>query len=98
MTAAAEFRSTALSHVGKKRRVNQDFHAIQRLDHANGRYELLVLADGMGGGLKGDVASQTATQAVVQYFRAAPWYNPEEACREAAFSANRAVWDTGTGA
>ncbi|MCC6267982.1 MAG: serine/threonine-protein phosphatase [Dehalococcoidia bacterium] len=97
MTGAARLQSTALSHVGKKRKINQDFHAIRAIDHPNGRYELLVLADGMGGGMKGEVASQTAVEAVVRYFQTTPWYNPEEACREAGFSANRAVWDKGTG-
>jgi protein phosphatase len=91
------FRAAGLKDVGRKRKANQDWFDITDIEHPNGAYHLLILADGMGGGIKGDVASQTAVEAVVQYFRTARWYNPEEACREAAFSANRAVWEKGTG-
>ena len=94
---AVPFRGVALSHQGRKRKTNQDWSGIADIEHPNGVYHLLVLADGMGGGVKGDVASELAVEAVVRYFHTARWYNPEDACREAAFSANRAVFDQGTG-
>lgn|GEM_PF-1790124 len=97
MTTTAPFRAVASTHVGRKRKTNQDCSAIPAVQHPNGTYHLLIVADGMGGGVKGDVASRTAVDAVLDYFRTTGWYNPEEASREAAFSANRAVFDKGTG-
>lgn len=97
MNGESQFHSTTLSHTGQRRKVNQDWATTVEISHPNGKYHLLVLADGMGGGMKGEVASRTAVEKVTRYFGTNPWYNPEEASREAAFSANNAVYDLGTG-
>lgn len=97
MNGESQFHSTTLSHTGQRRKVNQDWATTAEISHPNSRYHLLVLADGMGGGMKGEVASRTAVETVTRYFGTNPWYNPEEASREAAFSANNAVYDLGTG-
>ncbi len=85
------------------RAVNQDAHFID-VDLG-----LLVVADGMGGHNAGEVASQMAVDAVVQFMRAThngkeiPWPFPFDPHRSRAFNrmdaalrlANRAVHDAG---
>jgi PPM family protein phosphatase len=66
---------TGLSDVGRVRDHNEDYsgHAVP-VSEVHGRTHgwLFALADGVGGEEKGEVASQTAIETIIEGFRAAP--------------------------
>ncbi len=53
----------AKSHCGMVRELNEDSFAIKRTDE----FDLIIVADGMGGHQAGEVASETAVQAITEY-------------------------------
>lgn len=59
----------AVSHVGRRRN-NEDFHRVLRLEVPPGNLLLLAVADGMGGLEAGEVASKLAIEALTQAVRA----------------------------
>ena len=52
----------SLSDVGKVRETDEDFVSVLKLSGAFGTVHILVVADGMGGHAKGEVASKLATK------------------------------------
>ena len=85
--------------VGHVRRKNEDFVAAVRVSSADGReFALWLVADGVGGGPQGDVASRTAVEAAIEFLRDQTWNDPVDALREAFIAANSRVYGiTGTG-
>jgi protein phosphatase len=82
-------RTASLTDVGSVRSVNQDSCGEFFLDAG---YRLLVVADGMGGHLGGEVASQTAVEAVGQVFQRGI-EEPSSFLREAFTLANKRVFE-----
>jgi len=60
--ASERFESAMNSHVGMKRKQNQDFAAIHP------EIGLFILADGMGGHQGGEIASQLCVETISQHF------------------------------
>ena len=52
----------SLSDVGKVRETDEDFVSVLKLSGAFGTVHILLVADGMGGHAKGEVASKLATK------------------------------------
>ena len=82
--------AATLTHVGLKRRVNEDSVLLQRPEGGN-RDLLAVVADGMGGHGFGDVASRIAAESVQRAYRAAA-VSPAAALRTAVEVANAAIY------
>lgn len=87
----------AATHVGKVRKNNEDFAVTETIERAGVAYRLLLVADGMGGGAKGEVASELAAALVARHLKEEPWAGPHEALAEAFKEANAVVYDRGTG-
>lgn len=86
-------RTASLTDVGSVRSVNQDSCGEFFLDAG---YRLLMVADGMGGHLGGEVASQTAIEAVGQVFQRGI-EDPTRFLREAFTLANKRVFERSIG-
>ncbi|CAM3837943.1 Stp1/IreP family PP2C-type Ser/Thr phosphatase [Alicyclobacillus pomorum] len=83
----------ARSHIGLVRQVNQDCYSV----HTElTPWQLLVVADGMGGASAGEVASRMAADAVSQFVRAEIERlsdSPADLLLHAVHEANRKIWD-----
>lgn len=82
------------SDVGRAREINED--AFGRLEPANNsppkRGSLYVVADGMGGHMAGEVASQLAVDTILGgYSNSDDWENPADALRLAVEQANEKI-------
>lgn len=79
--------------VGRKRPHNEDSHGVwvPEDDAGAGRGVLLVVADGMGGSLAGEVASRLAVQTVVRAWRDADGERPLDDLYAAVEAANQRV-------
>ncbi len=69
MRLAPRFQVAAVSHVGRRRN-NEDFHRVLRLEVPQGNLFLLAVADGMGGMEAGEWASKVAIEALSEAVRA----------------------------
>jgi protein phosphatase len=85
--------------VGRVRRLNEDFVATAQVGSADGReWALWLVADGVGGGVAGEIASRTAVETVIAFLHVEAWTDPVTALREAFAAADAVVFDiTGTG-
>jgi PPM family protein phosphatase len=85
--------------VGRVRRYNEDYVATAPVGSSDGRrWALWLVADGVGGGPKGEVASRTAVETVIEVLGRGDWADPLEALRGAFAAADTSVFDiTGTG-
>jgi serine/threonine protein phosphatase PrpC len=84
--------------MGRVRRNNEDYVQAERVVRDGRRYSLWVVADGVGGGPKGELASKTAVETIVDYLVHEPWTDPAVALTEAFAIANRNVFEiTGEG-
>ncbi len=86
-----EFVTGAMSDIGQVREVNQDYCG--EFDDPNTGRRILVVADGMGGHLGGEVASKMAVETVAEIF-AAGGDDAEALLREALETANERVHKT----
>ena len=87
---------TAASDVGRKRPHNEDSHAVWMPDDSAERERrgvLLVVADGMGGMLAGDVASRLAVETVVKVISESPAQDLLADLKAAIEEANRVMHD-----
>ncbi len=84
-------RYSARTDIGLRRDVNQDAHGGAEI--ASGT--LLVVCDGMGGHLAGEVASRLALETIIGSFQ--PGDDPAEGLRQAFVAANQRVYDEGRG-
>lgn len=85
------------SHTGRVRDHNEDTAAITEITTRDRSYLLWLVADGMGGGVKGDVASAIARDETIAALQAVPdWSDPPANLRAAFRQANVAVHRTGS--
>jgi protein phosphatase len=85
--------------IGRVRRNNEDYVQAERFVRDGRRYSMWAVADGVGGGPQGELASKTAVETVVDYLAHEPWTDPTVALTEAFALANRNVYEiTGEGA
>jgi len=85
---------SAASDVGRKRQHNEDRHAVWVPEDVALHRRLgvlLVVADGMGGSLSGEVASRLAVEAVVRVVQESSGDDVPDALRRAFHEANRKV-------
>jgi protein phosphatase len=85
--------------VGRKRSHNEDSMAVWVPDEPGVRERrglLLVVSDGMGGSLAGEVASRLTVDTVLEAYRGAKGDEPRDDLRGAVELANRAVHDRGS--
>src|SRR5690242_5318706 len=78
------------SDVGRQRSQNEDSYRIAAQPDGS---RLLVVCDGMGGHEAGEVASQVASDRIVEVVSASPPDNPPRALYQAFVEANQAVLD-----
>jgi PPM family protein phosphatase len=84
--------------VGRVRRNNEDYVQAERVVRDGKRYSMWAVADGVGGGPQGELASKTAVETIVDYLAHEPWTDPSVALTEAFALANRNVFEiTGEG-
>ena len=78
-----------LSDVGKVRKLNEDF-----VDFYNGKkFNLYVIADGMGGHNAGEVASRIAVETIISYMKSNETSNMEEDLLKAVSVANEKIYE-----
>lgn len=83
-----EFVTGGMSDIGQVREVNQDYCG--EFDDPESKRRLLIVADGMGGHLGGEVASRMAVETAAEIFRAGGG-DPDELLRRAFEVANERV-------
>ena len=86
-----EFATSGMSDIGQVREVNQDYCG--EFDDPRTRRRMLIVADGMGGHLGGEVASKLAVETVAEIF-AAGGDDAGALLREALETANERVHKT----
>lgn len=89
-TSALRLKAAGFSHVGMKRKQNQDnFLLVPEL-------RLFVVADGMGGHKGGETASYLAVHAIAEYFRGhSSELDPIATLHQAIMAANMAIQNKG---
>lgn len=94
---APRLAAYASTDVGRTRDHNEDTVATASVGAGGASYEAWLVADGMGGGVKGEVASATARdRALATLVAAKDWSDPPRLLRQAMREANAAVFDRGT--
>lgn len=89
-------RYSAHSDVGLKREVNQDAFAVEP-EASEASERLLVVCDGMGGHVAGEVASRIGTSTIIEHYRADPAAAPETMLEIAFNAANQQIYTEGHG-
>ncbi len=85
-------KSCALTDVGRKRQLNEDF--VYACNKPVGKLpNLYMVADGMGGHNAGDVASRTAVESVIKSVTESSEVKLPRIISEAVSNANRTIWD-----
>ncbi len=95
--AEPAFGAYPFTHRGRVRDHNEDSAGVQPVPHGGVPWYLMIVADGMGGGAKGEVASRIAVNAVTEYVTSAAWNDPAVALMTGAHLANDAVYRRGSG-
>lgn len=85
------FACAAATDAGRVRSVNQDYAWTGRLEVAGSRRAAALVADGMGGGVRGEEASRVAAEAAVAALARGPAAEPQSALVEAVGAAHDAV-------
>ncbi len=83
---------------GRARPVNQDSAIARTFEHARESWTLLVVADGLGGGVDGDIASDMATRILADDASAESWSDPSTVLHSAVRRANDEIFALGMGA
>lgn len=87
-----------LTHTGRVRDHNEDRVMTTPIARGDGRhFDLLAVADGMGGHARGEVAAEMALQALVEYLSFGAWDNPMQGLEASFQLANERVHAAGGG-
>ena len=78
--------------IGLVRKANEDSIGSLTNEQTNGYGEIFVVCDGMGGHVGGAVASKTAVDCILQYFKDSPNSNPSIALEKAISFANMQIY------
>lgn len=78
--------------------MNQDSAITRTFEHGRETWTLLVVADGLGGGVDGDIASDKTTRVMADDVSAEGWTDPESVLSRAVGRANQEIFDLGMGA
>ncbi|MBW1659776.1 MAG: Stp1/IreP family PP2C-type Ser/Thr phosphatase [Deltaproteobacteria bacterium] len=87
--ATQRIQAFSITDTGRKRSNNQDACAVFKKQD----FLLMVVADGVGGNMCGEVASQIAVQTFRQYFDRVTDLNPKSFLEQAAVAANQSIRD-----
>jgi len=99
ITGPAMIAVSIATDIGRVRRNNEDCVQAERVIHDNLRFSLWAVADGVGGGPQGELASRAAVESIIDYLTHEPWTDPATALSEAFAVANHNVYAiTGEGA
>jgi protein phosphatase len=86
-----KLQHASLSDIGCRRKKNEDAQAFAQCDECSGTY-LMVVADGVGGNVSGERASELAVETIQKEFQwACPTEEPGAALRDAIMIANRVI-------
>ena len=88
----------ALTDRGMTRTVNQDSAMSRTFEHAGETWTLLVVADGLGGGEDGDIASDMTVRFMADDVAAEGWTDAAVALAGSVTRANTAIFERGLGA
>ena len=88
----------ALTDRGMTRTVNQDSALSRTFEHAGETWTLLVVADGLGGGEDGDIASDMTVRFMADDVAAEGWTDAAVALAGSVTRANTAIFERGLGA
>jgi protein phosphatase len=85
------FITAGLSHPGERREINEDRFAIESYRLGRTHCLLVVVSDGIGGHLAGEVAAELTVHVIRQHLTTASRKRPTERMHEAILSAGEAV-------
>jgi serine/threonine protein phosphatase PrpC len=86
---------SSASETGKVRANNEDFAQVASYSTERGAWSVLAVADGVGGGPLGELASRMAVEVVLEMLASSSWDDPTSALRTAFDFANKRVGEVG---
>jgi protein phosphatase len=88
---------SADTHVGQQRQINQDAYGVQDTPQPDAIGQLMVLCDGMGGHMAGEIASRRGVDTILEHYYDSSQADRIEALREAFQVANTRIYEEGQG-
>lgn len=84
-------KTFSMTHIGRRREMNQDY--MYTSENAVGKLpNLFLVADGMGGHKAGEYASRFTVEKIVETIETSGQTEPVAAMKEAVEAANRGLW------
>ena len=87
-----KINKSLLTDVGLVRSANEDSIGYSHSDDNNGNGTIFVVCDGMGGHIGGTIASKTAVERIIEYFKKDYYDNPFVALNNAITFANEQIY------